>query len=61
MPWQVEQMAEDVAVFLTWTAEPHMMDRKAAGARNVGFLVILSVLLYLTNKALWASVKKKKS
>lgn len=60
-PATVEQMAEDVAVFLTWTAEPHMMDRKAAGARNVGFLVILSVLLYLTNKALWASVKKKKS
>ncbi len=59
-PATVEQMAEDVAAFLTWAAEPHMMDRKAAGARNVAFLVILSVLLYLTNKALWANVKKKK-
>ena len=38
-----------------------MMDRKAAGVRNVAFLVILSVLLYLTNKALWAPIKKKKS
>jgi len=59
-PATVEQMAEDVSAFLTWAAEPHLMERKAAGARNVGFLVILSVLLYLTNKALWAGVKKKK-
>ena len=60
-PATVEQQAEDVAAFLTWAAEPHMMDRKAAGVRNVAFLVILSVLLYLTNKALWAPIKKKKS
>lgn len=59
-PATVEQMAEDVAAFLTWTAEPHMMERKSAGARNVAFLVVLSVLLYLTNKALWAPVKKRK-
>lgn len=60
-PATVEQQSEDIAAFLMWVAEPHMMDRKAAGVRNVGFLVILSVLLYLTNKALWAPIKKKKS
>jgi ubiquinol-cytochrome c reductase cytochrome c1 subunit len=53
-------MAEDVAAFLMWTAEPKMMDRKQTGFVSVLFLVILSSLLYLTNKRLWAGVKGKK-
>jgi ubiquinol-cytochrome c reductase cytochrome c1 subunit len=55
----VEAMAEDVAAFLMWTAEPKMADRKQAGFAGVLFLTLMSVLLYLTNKRLWASVKKK--
>lgn len=52
-------IAEDVASFLTWTAEPKMMARKQAGFVAVTFLVLLSVLLYLTNKKLWSGVKGK--
>jgi len=55
----VEAMSEDVAAFLMWTAEPKMGARKQAGFAGVIFLTLLSVLLYLTNKRLWASVKKK--
>ena len=51
--------AEDVSAFLMWTAEPKMMARKQAGFTGVIFLVVLSVLLYLTNKKLWAPVKGK--
>ncbi|SPF77537.1 cytochrome c1 [Pseudoprimorskyibacter insulae] len=51
--------AEDVAAFLMWTAEPKMMARQHAGFVGVLFLTILSVLLYLTNKRIWAPVKKK--
>ena len=51
--------AEDVAAFLMWTAEPKMMARKQAGFAGVLFLTLLSVLLYLTNKRLWAPVKHK--
>lgn len=51
-------MAEDVSAFLMWTAEPKMMDRQHAGFVAVLFLTILSVLLYLTNKRLWAPVKR---
>lgn len=54
-----EQMALDVSAFLMWTAEPKMMERKRAGFIGVGMLVLLSVLLYLTNKQLWAPVKRK--
>lgn len=55
----VEAMSEDVAAFLMWTAEPKMGARKQAGFAGVVFLTLLSVLLYLTNKRLWASVKHK--
>ncbi|WP_353344153.1 cytochrome c1 [Litorivita sp. NS0012-18] len=52
--------AEDVAAFFMWTAEPKMMARKHAGFVGVIFLTLLSVLLYLTNKKLWAKVKGPK-
>ncbi len=52
--------AEDVAAFLMWTAEPKMMARQRAGFIGVLMLSLLSVLLYLTNKKLWAPIKGKK-
>lgn len=54
-----EQMAEDVAAFLMWTAEPKLTERKHAGFRNIGFLLLLMVLFYYTNKKIWAPVKRK--
>ena len=59
-PATVDQMAKDVSAFLMWTAEPKLADRKGAGARNFLFVALLAVLLYLTNKKLWAGVKKRK-
>ncbi|PVA07761.1 cytochrome c1 [Thalassorhabdomicrobium marinisediminis] len=53
----VESMSADVAAFLMWTAEPKLNARKQAGLTGVIFLVVLSVLLYLTNKRLWAPHK----
>lgn len=53
----VEAMGHDVAAFLMWTAEPHLNARKQAGLTGVIFLAVLSVLLYLTNKRVWAPVK----
>lgn len=55
-----QSLSEDVAAFLMWTAEPKMMARKQAGFTAVIFLTVLSVLLYLTNKKIWANVKGKK-
>lgn len=58
-PASVEQMSEDVAAFLMWTAEPKLMDRKHWGFVGVLMLTLLSVLLYLTNKRIWAPHKGK--
>ena len=59
-PATVQNMAEDVASFLLWTAEPKLMARKEAGFVSVIFLILLSTLLYLTNKRIWAGIKGKK-
>ena len=58
-PASVEQMSQDVAAFLMWTAEPKLMARKATGLTAVLFLVVLTVLLYFTNKKIWAPHKGK--
>jgi ubiquinol-cytochrome c reductase cytochrome c1 subunit len=55
----VHHMSEDVAAFLMWTAEPKMMARKWLGFVSVFMLGLLGVMLYLTNKKIWASVKRK--
>lgn len=60
-PNDVKHMSEDVAAFLAWAAEPKLDARKATGFKGVIFLGLLSVLLYLTNKRLWAGIKGKKS
>ncbi|WP_269341993.1 cytochrome c1 [Sulfitobacter dubius] len=56
----VQHMAEDVSAFLMWTAEPKLGARKQAGFAGVVLLGLLSVLLYLTNKKLWAPVKNRR-
>lgn len=55
----LNQMAEDVSAFLMWAAEPTMVERKSAGFRNVLMILLLAVLLYYTNKKLWAPIKRK--
>lgn len=58
-PNDIHSQSVDVAAFLMWTAEPKLTDRKKAGVVWVAFLILLTVLLYLTNKKIWAKVKRK--
>lgn len=55
----LHHLSADVSAFLMWTAEPKMMARKQAGFAGVVILTLLAVLLYLTNKRLWAPVKRR--
>ncbi|MBD3664980.1 cytochrome c1 [Sulfitobacter aestuariivivens] len=55
----LHHLSEDVSAFLMWTAEPKLGARKQAGFAGVLLLTLLSVLLYLTNKRLWAPIKHK--
>ena len=48
-----EQIAEDVAQFLAWAAEPHMEDRKRLGARAIIFLLVMAGIFYAAKRSLW--------
>jgi len=56
VPETVDQYAKDVTAFLMWTAEPHLVERKAMGFSVMIFLVIFAGLVYYTKKKVWADV-----
>lgn len=57
-PNDVLSESKDLAAFLMWAAEPKLAARKQVGFSAVFLLAVLSVLLYLVNKRIWAPVKR---
>ena len=57
----IDQMAKDVAAFLTWTAEPKLVERKQTGWPVLLFLVFATVLAYFAKKQVWSDAKPKKT
>jgi cytochrome c1 len=49
----VDQEAHDVVTFLSWASEPKMEERKRVGFGVMAFLILLSVLLFLTYRRVW--------
>jgi ubiquinol-cytochrome c reductase cytochrome b/c1 subunit len=56
-PSTVDAMSRDVSAFLAWTAEPKMEERKRTGFQVMIFLLVFSVLLYLTKNKIWRNVE----
>ena len=55
----VDQMAKDVSAFLMWSAEPKLENRHRYGWATVIFLLVATVLGYLSYQNIWASAKRK--
>jgi len=55
----VEQMSKDVSAFLVWTAEPKLENRHRYGIATIIFLLVATVLGYLSYQNIWASAKRK--
>src|SRR4249919_1731185 len=55
----VNQMATDVAAFLMWTAEPNLQGRHKAGFAVLAFLIVATILAYLSYQEIWAGAKRK--
>ena len=53
----VDQMAKDVAAFLTWAAEPKLEKRKQTGWPILGFLLFATILGYMSYRNIWADKK----
>lgn len=60
-PQTLEQYSKDVTAFMMWAAEPTLVERKALGFRVIVFLLIFSVLLYLTKKQVFRGLKPLKA
>jgi cytochrome c1 len=50
------QMAKDVVTFLNWMAEPELEARKSLGLKVLGFVSVLTVLLYSLKRRFWKTL-----
>ena len=55
-PETLDQYAKDVSAFLMWAAEPHLEERKRTGFVVISFLLILTILVYLTKRSIFSRI-----
>ena len=53
----LDQEARDVAAFLMWLSEPHMVARKETGLQVILFLILFAGLMYAVKQRLWAKIE----
>lgn len=57
VPETVDQYAKDVVEFLTWASEPKMEQRKSLGVVTMGYLLILTLILFFSYRTIWSKVE----
>jgi ubiquinol-cytochrome c reductase cytochrome c1 subunit len=53
----MKQMSKDITTFLMWTAEPHLESRHQMGFKAIVYLIILTILVYLSMKKIWSRIE----
>ena len=53
----LEQKARDVTSFLAWAADPHAQARHTLGYYVIGYLLLLTTLLYLLKRRIWKKIE----
>lgn len=56
---ELEAKAHDVAAFLYTVSDPSETERRSLGKYVMGYMVIMTALLYALNKLTWKKVNKK--
>ncbi|MEW7006393.1 cytochrome c1 [Lentilitoribacter sp. EG35] len=56
-PETLDQYSKDVSAFLMWAAEPHLGERKRIGFMVISFMLLLTILVYLTKKSVYSRIK----
>ena len=54
----LDQLSYDIVHFLNWAAEPKLQQRKSLGLKVLLFLIVLTLLLYVTMKEIWSRIEK---
>ncbi len=52
----MDQMAKDVTTFLAWAAEPELEERHRVGFKVIIYLILLTILVYLSMKKIWSRI-----
>ena len=52
----LDQEAHDVVTFLTWAANPEMVQRKQVGWRVLLYLLLMTGLVYAVKRKVWSDV-----
>jgi len=55
---QLEQKAREITSFLVWAADPRAEERKTLGYYVIGYLIILTTMLYFLKQRIWARLDK---
>lgn len=53
---QISTEAREIAAFLNWAADPHAEERKKLGLYVIGYLLFMTVLLYLWKRQIWSKI-----
>ncbi|HTN95186.1 MAG TPA: cytochrome c1 [Gallionella sp.] len=51
---EIRKTAHDIVSFLSWAADPHEQERRWLGYYVIGYLLILTGLLYFVKNQIWA-------
>ncbi len=54
---EITKTAHDIVSFLSWAADPHEQERHRLGYYVIGYLVILTLLLYFVKNQIWSRLK----
>jgi ubiquinol-cytochrome c reductase cytochrome c1 subunit len=54
---EIKKTAHDIVSFLSWAADPHEQERHRLGYYVIGYLVVLTLLLYFVKNQIWARLK----
>lgn len=52
-PATLDQQSHDITMFLAWTAEPELEERKSMGAWVMLYLIVLTAMLYALKRRIW--------
>ncbi|MBI3773665.1 MAG: cytochrome C [Gammaproteobacteria bacterium] len=54
---QIEETVRDTVAFLEWAADPAAETRRSIGVYVIGYLVLLTILLYLVKRRTWRRIR----
>ncbi len=56
---EISNKAKDISAFLIWAADPHAAERKTLGYYVLGYVLIMTILLWVWKKRIWRDIDRK--